>query len=778
MADKNKQVSFYVLLALTITFTVVLMVSAITKIKYDQTKSNMLEEIKTNAKTSLLQLKKSIVPYMESYSPAEYEKLLANEMFHKDIYAIVIEDHNMANILNTKTYFVGKKRDHNWNTINYDPQNKEFGDKVKEIYFYEKSDIENENGLKLGTITIYSTDVFVKEELKTVIRNSILIGIAICAVFIFILFFLIKGILLNPIDDIIQLITNDLKDGIPNNTLPKYSVKELSVLSKTINSMIEGIKDSRKKLNSNIAFLKSHQIAMDQSSIVTKADLKGRITYVNDNFCKITGYTKEEVLGKPHSLVRHADTPKEIFEDLWKTIKSKKVWKGTMKNKGKLDDYWVDTTILPILDENDNIVEYMAVRHDISQVIHQQEKLDNIANTDVLTGLGNRYKLLNDIKKSISPALAILNIDNFSQVNDFYGHETGDNIITQIGSELSGITSRSYCDVYHLQGDEYVIFNPDIKKDIFLEKIDSFINELGKIEVKVDAESLSFNFSIGISFESKDNILTTADMALKIAKKDNESLIIYNEKDSLNKEYENNIKWTKKIKEAIENDNIVPVFQPIVNNSNNVWEKYESLVRIKDEDKLISPYFFLDISKKTKHYTTITKIMIRKSFEMFKDKDCEFSVNLTIEDILNREIKTFILLMLDTYKIGSRVVFEIVESESIENFEKVSKFINDIKAYNCKVAIDDFGTGYSNFEYLLKLKADYIKIDGSMIKDIDTNKDAQLVVSTIIDFAKKMGMKTIAEFVENESILNKVKEMDIDYSQGYYFSAPKQTIQR
>lgn len=132
--------------------------------------------------------------------------------------------------------------------------------------------------------------------------------------------------------------------------------------------------------------------------------------------------------------------------------------------------------------------------------------------------------------------------------------------------------------------------------------------------------------------------------------------------------------------------------------------------------------------------------------------------------------------MLEKYKIGSRVVFEIVESESIEKFEQVRNFIEKVKSYECKIAIDDFGTGYSNFEYLLKLNADYIKIDGSMIKDIDTSKEAEIVVSTIVGFAKKMGIKTIAEFVENESILEKVKEMGIDYSQGYYFSAPKLDI--
>ena len=540
---------------------------------------------------------------------------------------------------------------------------------------------------------------------------------------------------------------------------------------------ITELKSIELKLKKTLSFLGSYELAMNESSIVSKADLKGNITYVNDNFCKVSGYSRREAIGEPHNIVRHPDTPKSVFKDLWETIKAKRIWKGKLKNRGKLENYWVDITILPILDENRDIVEYIAVRHDITKMVKQQKKLDSIANTDILTGLGNRYKLTNDIKNSKRPALAILNIDNFALVNDFYGHETGDRIIVDYGAALCGIIEDEHFSLYHLQGDEYVIFTQDSDKDSFIQKIYQIKNKISKITVSAGEEKLNFNFSIAVSFENKEKIFTTADMALKIAKGQNKDLVIYTEEISLNKEYENNIKWAGKIRDAIKNDNIVPVFQPIVNNQNGKWEKYESLVRIKDGENLVGPYFFLDISKKTKHYTQITKIMIEKSFLKFKDRSEEFSINLTIEDIINSDIQTYIFIMLERYKIGSRVVFEIVESESIENFEEVEDFIVQVKSYGCKVAIDDFGTGYSNFEYLMKLKADYIKIDGSMIKDIDTSLNAQIVVSTIVSFAKKMGIKTIAEFVENESILNKVKELGVDYSQGYYFSQPKRDIE-
>lgn len=270
--------------------------------------------------------------------------------------------------------------------------------------------------------------------------------------------------------------------------------------------------------------------------------------------------------------------------------------------------------------------------------------------------------------------------------------------------------------------------------------------------------------------------MVTANMALRNAKNGQKDLVIYSKKVSLSDEYENNIKWTKRLRYALENDLIVPFFQPISNNKTGDWNRYEALVRIVDGDEVITPHYFLDIAKKTRLYTQITKVMIRKTFEYFKDKLEEFSINITIEDITNQEIKRYIFDTLEKSDIGSQVIFEIVESESIHNFDSVLKFIRNIKRYGCRVAIDDFGTGYSNFEHILKLKADYLKIDGSLIKDIHKDQEKFVLVSSIVSFAKQIGMKTTAEFVESEEIEQIVKKLGVDYSQGYYYSEPKENI--
>jgi EAL domain-containing protein (putative c-di-GMP-specific phosphodiesterase class I) len=214
-----------------------------------------------------------------------------------------------------------------------------------------------------------------------------------------------------------------------------------------------------------------------------------------------------------------------------------------------------------------------------------------------------------------------------------------------------------------------------------------------------------------------------------------------------------------------------------MDNSTNTIHKYESLIRLIDKQgNIVTPWHFLEIAKKAKLYKKLTKIVLKKSFEAFKNNTYEFSVNLTIEDILDKEIQAYIFQTLQEYNMSHRVIFEIVESESIENFDEIEKFIQKVKAYGCKIAIDDFGTGYSNFEYLMRLQADFIKIDGSIIRTIVKDKRSEILTSVIVAFAKEMNIKTIGEYVETKEIQDKLVELGVNKSQGYYFDEPRAEI--
>jgi EAL domain-containing protein (putative c-di-GMP-specific phosphodiesterase class I) len=277
---------------------------------------------------------------------------------------------------------------------------------------------------------------------------------------------------------------------------------------------------------------------------------------------------------------------------------------------------------------------------------------------------------------------------------------------------------------------------------------------------------------------NQENLFSKVSMALKYAKDHRLPFWIYEDRMRFENEYERNLSISNVVRHAVENSKIIPYFQPIIDNNTLKINKYECLARLLDEDdNIISPSLFIPISKRIKVYNLVTKTIIDKSFEVFEKNDYEFCINISMEDMINSEMFNFILNKLKYSNASNRAVFEIVESEAIQDFEKIERFINEIKRYGAKIAIDDFGDGYSNFSYLIKMNVDFLKIDGSLIKDIDTDKNSYLVVETIVDFAKKLGVKTIAEFVHSSTVMDKVKSMGIDFSQGYHIDKPSLNIE-
>ena len=201
-------------------------------------------------------------------------------------------------------------------------------------------------------------------------------------------------------------------------------------------------------------------------------------------------------------------------------------------------------------------------------------------------------------------------------------------------------------------------------------------------------------------------------------------------------------------------------------------------MRINDEEgNVLSPASFLKIAKESRLYASLTEITVRKNFNAFKNSAYTFSVNLSIEDIMDKSFNDFLRKELNNNaQLGQRIIFEFLESEGIESYEIVLKFIKEMKNYGCKIAIDDFGSGYSNFEHILKLYVDYIKIDASLIKNIDKDINSEIIVETIVNFTKKLNIETVAEYVDSFEVYKKIKELGVDYSQGYFIGKPEPEI--
>lgn len=395
---------------------------------------------------------------------------------------------------------------------------------------------------------------------------------------------------------------------------------------------------------------------------------------------------------------------------------------------------------------------------------------------DLNTKLPNRLKLLKDTKEldpDIEATLIIVNIDSFQNTNNFYGHNFGDKFLKVMGEWLHNNLPPIDATLYKFEADIYAILirvpfsDYNLKK--YLKKISMKIT---KDRIICDDVEVDTTLSIG-AHQGKKSLLKLASIACKEAKNKRLPYIVYDKSSHKEAEYHHNMMMSHTLKEALAKDYVVPFFQPILNLHTNEIEKFETLMRIKKEDgSYYLPAEFLDVAKHSKIYSKLSMSLIQKAFETFQISSSSFSINLSYLDMTNIVTTTFILEKLEEFNVGPWVIFEILESDGIENYEAIAKFIDQVKSYGAKIAIDDFGSGYSNFERLTELRVDFIKIDGSLIKNIHQNEETKIIVKTIANFAKELNIKTIAEYVHSEEVLACVKEIGIDYAQGFYIGKP------
>jgi len=395
---------------------------------------------------------------------------------------------------------------------------------------------------------------------------------------------------------------------------------------------------------------------------------------------------------------------------------------------------------------------------------------------DRLTRLPNRLSLIKKLYDSLGKILILINIDDFTTINDFYGHNVGDKVLQKLASILKENMNESQAEAFKLPSDEFAIIMDISHLDESIEnKIKSCVSRISQESFIINNDhNVHVSVTVGAALITENSSsLVNADMTLKLAKRAGKEFMVFNEDLELAKQYESNIKMANTIKTAINSEGIIPYFQPIINIKTQEVEKYEALVRlVDDKGEVHSPFMFLEISQKIKFYPQITAIMIEKTFSYFAKNGKKFSVNLAFSDILNEKTQQYIFDKIEEYDIASQLTIEILETQENDHEASVEKFINAVYASGANIAIDDFGSGYANFQHMTTMKSNYMKIDGSLIKNIDTDQNARLVVETIIVFAKKLKKKTVAEFVHSKEIYEIVKSLGVDYAQGYYLGKP------
>ncbi|WP_309496780.1 EAL domain-containing protein [Sulfurovum sp.] len=403
----------------------------------------------------------------------------------------------------------------------------------------------------------------------------------------------------------------------------------------------------------------------------------------------------------------------------------------------------------------------------------QQKALLKQAYTDKLTDLSNRAALDLALEKNVHTGLMIMDIDEFKVINDLYGTEIGNFVLKEFAQFLTLHKKESW-DLYRIGSDEFTfVMHEHANTKYFEQAIQTLLDKLKTYYIYEHSHDIkiNLNMTIGISFEEK-NVLETADMGLRKAKETKQHYLIYTYEHSYKKVYENDIQWIHRVDIAIKTNNIIPFFQPIVDKNKNIV-KYECLMRLREEGKYYSPIFFLETAKKNKTYKNLTMIMLHNIFDiMQRFPQYDFSINLSHIDITDNEIVEYLMTNLIEKDLGTRIIFEILEDEGLEDKEQFNYFVTTAKEIGAKIAIDDFGTGYSNFSYLLELKPDIIKIDGSLIENIHKDENAYAITEAIVNFSKRLNIETITEFVHSKEVYETLKALDVDYFQGYFFGEP------
>lgn len=395
--------------------------------------------------------------------------------------------------------------------------------------------------------------------------------------------------------------------------------------------------------------------------------------------------------------------------------------------------------------------------------------------TDNLTKLANKNRLQKDLKYSNNDLLALLDIDEFLATNDLFGEKIGDKILIEFASKMRNYFSSKDFSLYRIESDKFAVSpkNP-IDIDTFFIICRDFLDTIESDAFLIDDNEIDVNVTIGIAKGDGEQAYKYTKRIINYARKKFQKIMIYEDSYNIHKSFEQNIMWIKLLKQGFKENLLKAFFQPIVDTKTKEVLKYEALIRyISLDGKVHGPYEFLEVAKKTRLYQNIVKVILDDSLKLIKEKKKKVSINISYVDLIDDKTKKYIYDFLEKNReFVNNLEFELLESEEIIDFNIIKDFITNVSKYSCKVGIDDFGAGYSNFHILSKLDISFVKIDGSLIKDIHNSKELEIIVRTIASIAKDFHIKTIAEFVATENIYEKVKALNIDYSQGYYFDKP------
>jgi len=579
----------------------------------------------------------------------------------------------------------------------------------------------------------------------------------------------------------------------------KVSVKrndELGQLGTSLNVMLGALNSSQGDLKRSRQ--RFRDFAGSSSDWLWETDRGGHFTFVSSSVSETLDMSAENLLGR---------TPAEVFpgSSLGELIEALRP-AGTKQGKFKNIETWVRSpnadrhclrlSGVPVFSDK-TFMGYRGTASDITKLKQDEKRMVILATQDHLTGLSNRRRFLEDLNHEIRRVerhgqygvLLLIDLDHLKLVNDTAGHAAGDQIIVQVAGLLKR-ASRDQDFLARISGDEFAVAYSAMSEDQGFEKAAQLLERINALKPRYGGRTLNISASVGmVTFPRQGKVpvelMAKADAAMSVAKAGGRNRVHrYNETDMMRERMDNQLVWKDRLLEALERDNLQLVFQPIVSVASGQVHHHEVLVRmLEDNGALIAPGKFIPAAEQFGLIQRVDRQVVSKAIRQLADLPADmanvgFSINLSglsvgrqdMYDLIEQEIR-------EGGVDPGRLTFEITETAACEQINTAMEFFQKIRQLGCLVSLDDFGVGFSSFSYLKHLRADILKIDGSFIRDIHNSSADQLFVKALVDVARGMGMRTVAEFVENEQVFERVRGLGVDYVQGYYLGKPQSTLQ-
>ncbi|UCE79969.1 MAG: EAL domain-containing protein [Nitrospiraceae bacterium] len=553
----------------------------------------------------------------------------------------------------------------------------------------------------------------------------------------------------------------------------------------------------------SIDSVKKREDALDKYNLISSiyensneailiTDMSANIIDVNETFCRITGYAREELIGKNPKIMKSDKHDREFFKDFWQTLHREGQWQGEIwdrRKDGEVFPKWL--TVTAVRDSEGIPMRYVGVFSDISAIKQTEDELQFYAHYDILTRLPNRLLFHDRLQQAMMHgkrnktflALMYLDLDRFKNINDTLGHRIGDVLLQKVAERLQAMVRKNDT-ISRFGGDEFVIILPDLhaveEAGALGQKI---VDEISQ-PFPIENHELYISASIGITMfpsdgETEDILIRNADTAMYHAKESGKNRFHFFKKE-MNDTSTERLRIEHNLRKAIEQEEFVLYYQPRVDLASENIIGMEALIRRQEPDWLMPPSYFIPLAEETGLivpigiWTLRTACMQTRSWQQEQGlSDLRVSVNVSAKQFHEKDFVRMVRATLEESGLEPRYLeLEVTERSILTDVEGTIRILQKLKDMSIHISLDDFGTGYSSLSYLRRLPIDTLKIDRSFVMDITKSTEGTAVVKAIISLGHSLNLTVLAEGAETEAEYNFLRENGCNELQGFYFSVP------